>query len=140
MRSRVCWSHSGRASAGFIDAVMLLAARGDGCGHVVGFNVAEDGGLDAAEAEEEWSFGGTPAVSMRFGFDLREGEGYRLGVAVGGEVVDPGAAGVAEAEQLGDLVEGLAGGVVDGVADVAVVPGGVAVLREIEVGVAAGDD
>ena len=80
------------------------------------------------------------AAAVGFGFDLREGEGYRPGVAVGGERVDPGAAGVAEAEELGYLVEGLAGGVVDGVADVAVVPPGVAVLGEIEVGVAAGDD
>ena len=65
------------------------------------------------------------AGAVGFLLDLREGEGYGLGVAVGGEVVDPGAAGVAEAEELGYLVEGLAGGVVDGVADVAVVPGAV---------------
>ncbi len=65
---------------------------------------------------------------MHFGFDLGEGELYGVGVAVGGEVVDPGAAGVAEAEELGDLVEGFAGGVVDGVADVAVVPGGIAAV------------
>ena len=77
---------------------------------------------------------------MSFGFDLREGKGYRPGVAVGGEGVDPGAAGVAETEELGYLVEGFAGGVVDGVAYVAVVPPGVRVFGQIEVGVAAGDD
>ena len=60
---------------------------------------------------------------------------------MGGEGVDPGAAGVAEAEELGDLVEGFAGGVVYRVADVAVVPAVVAArCGEIEVGVAAGDD
>ena len=66
---------------------------------------------------------------------------------MGGEAIDPGAAGVAEAEELGDLVEGLAGGVVDGAADVAVAPkrGGASLpcrvlVREVEVGVAAGDD
>jgi hypothetical protein len=42
---------------------------------------------------------------------------------VGGERVDPGAAGVAEAEELSDLVVGFAGGVVDGTAYVAVGPG-----------------
>ncbi len=101
----------------------LLAAGGDGCGHRVRFDVAEDRGLDAAEAEEEGSVGSSLAAAMDFWLDLGEGERDRVRVAVGGEVVDPGAAGIAEAEQLGDLVEGLAGGVVDGVADVAVVPG-----------------
>ncbi len=63
------------------------------------------------------------------------------GVTVRGEAVDPGAAGIAEAEQLGDLVVGLAGGVIDGAADVAVAPG--ACFREpgkVEVSMAAGDD
>ena len=41
-------------------------------------------------------------------------------VAVEGESVDPGASGIAEAEQLGDLVEGFAGGVVECAADTAV--------------------
>jgi len=83
-----------------------------------GLYIAQHGGLDAAEAEEEsWLVrvlaGSVRFVSqMCFGFDLREGEGYGQGVAVGGEVVDPGAAGVAEAEQFGDLVKGLAGRVV----------------------------
>ena len=89
----------------------------------MGFDVAEDGGLDAAEAEEEWRVGGTIADRMGFGFDLREGEGSARGLPWGARSVDPGAAGVAEAEELGDLVEGFAGGVVDGVAEVAVVPG-----------------
>ena len=123
-------AESGRASAGLHRSAASCWRRAAmDCGHVVGFDVAEDGGLDAAEAEEEWALRRRAGRSRwRFGFDLREGEGYGAGVAVGGEVVDPGAAGVAEAEQLGDLVEGFAGGVVDGVADVAVVPGGVAVL------------
>ena len=122
------------------------AAGFDGGVHVVGFDVAEDGGLDAAEGEVEgrlsvrwpccWR-----ALIADFGFDLGEGEGDGAGVAVGGEGVDPGAAGVAEAEELGHLVVGFAGGVVYGAAYVAVVP---AVSRpwcgEIEVGVAAGDD
>ena len=75
-------------------------------------------------------------------FDLREGEGDGSGVAVGGEGVDPGAAGIAEAEELGDFVVGFAGGVVDGAADDAVVPGCrfARLAGEIEVGVAAGDD
>lgn len=65
-----------------------------------------------------------------------------MGVAVGGESVDPGATGIAETEQLGDLVVGLAGGVVHGAAYVAVVPGvvGGAAAREIEMGMTTGDD
>ena len=61
---------------------------------------------------------------------------------MGGEGVDPGAAGVAEAEEFGDLVVGFAGGVVYGAAYVAVGPGAVASLLlsgQIEMGVAAGD-
>ena len=59
---------------------------------------------------------------------------------MGGEGVDPGASGIAEAEELGDLVEGFAGGVVDGAADKGVGPGAVGGAGKIEVGVAAGDD
>ena len=55
------------------------------------------------------------------GFDLAEGEGDGAGVAVGGEGVDPGASGVAEAEEFGYFVEGFAGGVVYGAAYVLVV-------------------
>ncbi len=74
--------------------------------------------------------------------DGGEAEGNGEGVAEGGEGVDPGAAGVGETEEFGDLVEGLAGGVVDGAAKGLVEEGGgggVAV-RAVEVGVAAGDD
>ncbi len=75
-------------------------------------------------------------------FDLGEGEGDGARVAVGGEGIDPGAAGVAEAEQLGDLVVGFAGCVVDRAAYVAIGPGAVASLLfgEVQVRVAAGDD
>ncbi len=65
------------------------------------------------------------AGQVKLGFDLREGKGYGMGVAVQGEVVDPGATGIAEAEELGDLVVGFAGGVVDGAADEGVGPGAV---------------
>jgi len=74
------------------------------------------------------------------GLNGGEGEGDGAGVAVGGEAVDPGAAGVAEAEEFGDLVEGFAGGVVDGAADVAVHPSLAFLCSEIKVGVASGDD
>ena len=59
--------------------------------------------------------GGLPPGGLWF--DLCEGEGHGVRVAELRERVDPGTAGIAEAEQLGDLVEGLAGGVVDGAAD-----------------------
>ena len=77
---------------------------------------------------------------------MGEVEGDGAGVAVGGEGVDPGAAGVAETEELGDFVVGFAGCVVDGAAYVLVLPRSagslllVWVLGEVEVGVSAGDD
>ena len=126
------------------------AAGFDARAEVMGVDVAEDGGLDAAEGEVE-----VRAFVVLVGafllvmpsrevavFDLGEGEGDGAGVAVGGEGVDPGAAGVAEAEELGDLVVGFAGGVVDRAAYVAVGPGAIAslLLGEVEMGVAAGDD
>ncbi len=115
------------------------AASFDGGLHAVGLRVAEDGGLDAAEGEVEVRAGGGIRVAV---LDRREGEGDGAWVAVRSEAVDPGAAGVAETEELGDLVEGFAGGVVDGAADVAVVPGASlpCLSGEVEVGVAAGDD
>ena len=127
------------------------AAAVDGWLHAVGLDVAEDGGLDAAEGEVEGGagvlgvagllVGQRDAGAVRARLDRVELEGHGAGVAVGREGVDPGATGVAEAEQLGDLVVGLAGGVVDGAADVLVAPGACGALRgEVEVGVAAGDD
>jgi hypothetical protein len=108
-----------------------------GRAEMVGFDVTEDGGFDAAEGEVEvrafasgWGFFvcGSGAVAMDAWLDLAEGEGDGARVAVGGEGVDPGASGVAEAEKLGDLVVGFAGGVVDSAAYVAVGPGGFASL------------
>jgi hypothetical protein len=54
--------------------------------------------------------------------------------------VDPGTAGVAETEELGDLVVGFAGGVVEGAADEGVGPRTVGWAGQVKVGVAAGDD
>ena len=80
------------------------------------------------------------AAKMKFGFDLREGEGDGAGVSVLGKGVDPWASGIAETEELGDFVVGFACGVVDGAADEGVVPGAVGRAGEIEMCVAAGDD
>ena len=49
-------------------------------------------------------------AKVKLGFDLREGEGYGMGVAVQGEGVDPWASGIAQTEEFGDFVEGFAGG------------------------------
>jgi len=54
---------------------------------------------------------------------LRASEGDGVGVAELGESVDPGASGIAEAEELGNLVIGFAGGVVEGATDEGVAPG-----------------
>jgi len=75
-----------------------------------------------------------------FGLDLSEGKGDGGGVAVGCEGVDPGSSRIAEAEEFGHLVEGFAGGIVDGVADVAVGPAFAVLAGEVEVGVSAGND
>ena len=83
---------------------------------------------------------GRLAGQVELGLDLREGKGHGVRIAVLGEGVDPGTSGIAEAEELGDLVVGFAGGVVEGAADEGVVPGAVGGAGEIEVGVAAGDD
>jgi hypothetical protein len=130
-------------------------AGGAGVGlfaEVVEFDVAEDGGLDAGEREEEMGVevgdgggesglgAGSLAGEMELGLDLRKSEGDGEGIAVAGEGVDPGASGITEAEELGDLVVGFSGGVVDGAADEGVGPCAVGGTGEKEVGVAAGDD
>ena len=69
----------------------------------MGFDPAEDGGFDAAEAEVEG-----------IAFHFREGEFHGVRVALGGEQVDDGSAGIAEAEEFADLIESLARGVVAG--------------------------
>ena len=88
------------------------------------------GGLGARGAARE----------MELGLDLREGEWHSARVAVEGQGVDPGTAGVAQAEEFGDFVVGFSGGVVEGAADEGVVPGVFDGADEVEVGVAAGDD
>ena len=104
----------------------------DALSHVVSFDVAENGGLDAAKGEVEvrafgaaggFFVGGGGAVAVDAGLDLTEGEGDCSRVAVRCEGVDPGATGVAEAEKLGYLVVGFPSSVVDRAAYVAVGPG-----------------
>ena len=119
---------------------------------VVELNVAENGRFDSGKREEEprvevcdgSGFGGLGArglaAEVKLGLDLREGEGNGAGVAVQGESVDPGATGIAEAEEFGDLVVCFAGGVVDGAADEGVGPGAVGWAGEIKMSVTAGDD
>ena len=77
---------------------------------------------------------------MCLGFDVREREWDRVRVAVGRERVDPWTTGIAEAEELGNFVEGFAGGVVEGAAYVAVGPAGCVLLNEVEMGVPTRDD
>ena len=130
-------------------------AGGAGLGfraEAVEFDVAENGGLDARKRKEEAGIevgdgGGTGGLGarrlagqMELGLDLRKREGHGERVTELGEGVDPGASGIAEAEQLGDLVVGFTGGVVEGAADERVGPGAVSGAAEIEVCVTAGDD
>ena len=80
----------------------------------------------------------TGQVGLWFELSKCKGDGVRI--AVWSERVDPGTAGIAEAEKLGDFVEGFACGVVDGAADECVRPRAVCWASEKKVGVATGDD
>ncbi len=77
---------------------------------------------------------------MRLGFDLRERERHGLRIAKFRQRVDPRTAGIAEAEQFCDFVEGLARGVVHGAAHERVVPRALRGPGQIKMGVPAGDD
>ena len=57
---------------------------------------------------------------MRLLLHLGEGKGYCRGIAVGCKSIDPGAAWVAQPQQLGDLVKGLTGCIVQRGAHIAV--------------------
>ena len=71
--------------------------------------------------------------------DLRRGKLHRLRVAVLRELVDDRAAGIAQRQQFGHFVEGLAGSIVARVPDVAVRPTPALLLGQVQVRVAAGD-
>src|SRR5579884_1161076 len=78
-----------------------LTASGDLSGYVVLLDPAEDGGLQAAEAEIE-----------RVAFHLCGGEPHGMRIAVGGESINDGAARVGETEEFRYFVISLSGGVV----------------------------
>ena len=92
----------------------LLAAEGaagfDFCFHVMRLHPAEDGGLEAAEAEIE-------SIALHFG----EGKANGARIAKRSQFVDDRAAGIAEAEEFRHFVERFAGGIVAGLAEQAVV-------------------
>ena len=105
----------------------LRAAAGfDFGGKIVGFHPTEDGGFESAEAEVE---------RVAFHAGEREFDGARI--AMGRELIDDGAAGIAEAEELGDLVVGFAGCVVARFAEQAIDE---ALANFEQVRVAAADD
>ena len=56
------------------------------------------------------------------------------------QAVDHRATGISQAEQLGNFVESLAGGIVAGVADIFVRPAFATLLRQIKMSVSAGND
>ena len=83
-------------------------------------DITKHRGLDAAEGEGKSSGRRIRAVSLLF--DLGEGKGDGGGIPMSGQRIDPGTARVAQSQQLGDLVEGLAGCIVERGAHVAVAP------------------
>ena len=80
------------------------------------------------------------AAEVSLCLDLREGEGNSIRVTEFRERIDPRTARITEPKELGDFVEGFAGGVIDGAADECVGPCAVCWAREKEMGVTAGDD
>ena len=84
-------------------------AGGDFLFYMMRLHPTQDGGFVPAETEIE-------GVAFHSG----EGEVDGEGVAMRSEAVDHGAAGVAQAEEFADLVEGFAGGIVTGLAEQAV--------------------
>ena len=59
---------------------------------------------------------------------------------MGGQRIDPGAARIAQSQQLGDFVEGFAGRIVERGADVAIGKAFALVADEVKMGVATGND
>ena len=121
----------------------------DRLSHAVGFGETENGGFNTAEGEIEGrgtaGFCGSFFVCNAFAYgtrsDLAEGEGYSVRVAMEGKRVDPGTTGVAEAEQLGNLIEGFPGSIIDSTADALIAPGRLyCSRRQIEMRVAAGNN
>jgi len=114
------------------DVGELLRGHGDGAapGGVLSVDMIEDGGLEPGEGEVE-------GVAV----DERTWEIDGTGVAGARETVDDGAAMVGgrgeEVEEPGDLVEGFAGGIVDGGAEELGFEGR---GDEVEIGVSARDD
>ena len=80
-------------------------------GWAVFFEEDADRGFEAAEAEIEIA-----------GVDHAAREIEAGGVAIRSEAVDEDATGIAEAEEFGGFVEGLAGGVVEGASEELVIP------------------
>jgi hypothetical protein len=110
--------------------------------------VTQDSGLNAGKRKEEVriesgdgrGFGSLGArgfaAKMKFGLDLRKGEGDSAGISILSKGVDPWATWIAETKKLGDFVVGFACGIVYGTADERVVPGAIGKAGEIEMCVA----
>jgi len=139
-------------SSGFVQThgAESLFSGGDGGLHSVKLDVAAGCCLDAGKrhvkahvVQRLSGFAGKlgRGVAGDLLLNLREGEQRGVGRSVRGEDVHPGAAWVGQAEQLGYLVVGFAGRVVERLANVAVLP---CLLwcagREIEMRVAAAYD
>src|SRR5438270_9483435 len=102
-------------------------------------NVAQHRGLNAAVGEIEarmlvvlWS----PLAPVAM-LDLRWRKLERARVAKRREPVDNRPAGIAQAEQLGDFIEGFAGSIVTGMSDIPVRPALCLLFRKVKMRVAA---
>ncbi len=77
---------------------------------------------------------------MSFLFHLGQGKRDRRRIPMRRQRIDPGTARIAQSQQLGDLVEGFAGRIVERGADVAIGKALALVADEIKMGMATGND
>jgi poly(A) polymerase len=104
----------------------------------VNLNIPKHCGLDAAEGEGESLDRRIRAMS--FLFHLGKGKRDRRRVPMRRQRIDPGAARIAQSQQLCDLVEGLAGRIVERGADVAIGKALALIADKIKMGMATGND
>ena len=97
------------ASVLFAASEGLLASVDFGLQLGMTAEMVEHGGLDAAEAE-----------IVRIAFHFRFAETNSFGIAVRGQLIEDGSAGITEGEHAGDFVVGFACGVVTSAADAGV--------------------
>jgi putative nucleotidyltransferase with HDIG domain len=117
-----------------------LASLFDTRAHFVNLRIAQDSRLDAAKREQCGRRNRFRAVlPVRLRFDLRKGKRHTIRIAVRSQRINPWSSRVAEPKQLGNLIEGLTGGVIHCAAHIAVGPALAVVMSQIQMRVSPGN-